>query len=145
MFFILPLVVVFLFHCFICTHSVYATLVSTGQTLLLNDLPYYVPAKAFTTLPLPYIKSLSFAGGFVPVTVVGLSSVNSSQGTLATVIDSFGSDDVWNAAFLEGKSNLGRKGDSLIAHSKSHSGELGAMVISIAFVTVHIKRDHCME
>ena len=106
MFSILLPVVVFSIQCFIGTYTVYATLVGTGQTLLLNDLPYYVPAKALTTLPLPYVKSLSFAGGLVPVTVVGFSSVNSSQGTLSSVIDAFGSDDVWNEAFLEGKTKI---------------------------------------
>ena len=101
--FISCFVVIFSFRFLI--HPLDAFLVSTGQTLLLNDVPYYVPAKAFTTVSLPSTKSLN---ALIPVTVVGVSLTNSSQGTLETIIDAFGADDVWNEAFLEGKSKRGR-------------------------------------
>ena len=71
---------------------------------MLNDIPYYLPAAPFATLP--FLKSLegaASASGFVPVTVVELSASNASQSGLEHVIDSFGADDVWNSGFLEGQ------------------------------------------
>ena len=86
-------------------HAIAAgSLTSTGQTLLLNDIPYYVPATPFTILPFPNaLKTLTSAGSLAPVTVVSVSSTNSSLGTLQTIVDEFGSDDVWNNGFLQGK------------------------------------------
>lgn len=81
-----------------------ASLTSTGQTLLLDDIPYYVPAAPFTTVSsLASLKPLGSAGGLIPVTVLGVSATNPSLTTLAGIIDGFGSDDVWNGGFLEGK------------------------------------------
>ncbi len=81
-----------------------ATLTSTGQTVLLDDIPYYIPAAPFTTVSLlSSLKSLNSASGLVPVTVVGVSASNSSLSSLESTIDGFGSDDVWNQGFLEGK------------------------------------------
>lgn len=79
-----------------------ASLTSTGQTLLLNDIPYYVPANPFTTVPpLTSLHTLHFAGGLVPVTVVGVSASNSSLSTVESIINEFGKDDVWNEGFLK--------------------------------------------
>ena len=78
---------------------------STGQTLILNDIPYYVPGTPFATIP--FLKSLqgtASAGGLVPVTVVRLSASNASFSGLERVIGDFEEDDVWNEGFLEGTS-----------------------------------------
>jgi len=80
-------------------------LTSTGQTLLLNEIPYYVPATPFATVPmLSSLQTLSSAGGLKPVTVVRLSASNNNLSSLESIIDGFGTgDDVWNEGFLEGK------------------------------------------
>lgn len=78
---------------------------STGQTLVLNDIPYYVPGTPFATTP--FLKSLqgtASAGGLIPVTVVRLSASSASFSGLERVIDDFEEDDVWNEGFLEGTS-----------------------------------------
>lgn len=81
-----------------------ASLISTGQTLLLNDIPYYVPATPFATLPLPSpLQSAAFAGGLAPVTVVGLSAGNAGLSGLEQAISGFGGDDVWNWGFGQGR------------------------------------------
>ena len=73
---------------------------STGQTLVLNDIPYYVPATPFATLPFLYpLQSAAFTGNLAPVTVVRLSASNAS---LEQAISGFGADDVWNEGFVEG-------------------------------------------
>lgn len=83
---------------------VLGTLTSTGQTLLLNDIPYYVPATPFVTIPvLSSLKILPSAAGLVPVTVVQVSTLNDSLSDLESIIEGFGVDDVWNEEFLEGK------------------------------------------
>lgn len=73
---------------------------STGQTLVLNDIPYYVPATPFATLPFLHpLQSIAFVDGLAPVTVVRLSASNAS---LEQAISGFGADDVWNEGFVEG-------------------------------------------
>ena len=81
---------------FTAKHSV-AQLVSTGQTVLLDGLPYYVPATALTTVKIRRLGSLPSAGGLVPVTVVD-SLVNLH----ATVQAYEKVDDVWTTGFLGG-------------------------------------------
>ena len=85
--------------------EVVGSLQSTGQTLLLNDLPYYVPATPVAAIStLKSLKKLPSDNALVPVTVVDLSASNSSLSTLEAIIASFGvDDDVWNEGFLEGK------------------------------------------
>lgn len=79
-------------------------LTSTGQTLLLNDVAYYVPVSPIATVPmLGFVKALASAAGLVPVTVVGASTFNDSLNDIASIIEGFGVDDVWSEAFLEGK------------------------------------------
>ena len=94
--------VIFLFAFF--QHLTWAvTLRSTGQTLVLNDIPYYVPGTPFATIPfLKSLQSTASAGGLVPVTVVRLSASNASLSGLERAIDDFEEDDVWNEGFLEG-------------------------------------------
>ena len=92
------------FSLFSLLDVVAASLTSTGQTLLLNDIPYYVPATPFTTIsPLTSLNTLYSASGLVPVTIVGVSASNSSLSNLESIINGFSVDDVWNEGFLEGE------------------------------------------
>ena len=87
----------------VCLHPITASLMFTGQTLLLNDIPYYVPATPLITLPsFSSLANLVSADGLVPVTVVALPTSNSSLSTLGAVVSGFAADDVWNEGFLEG-------------------------------------------
>ena len=82
-----------------------AALTSTGQTLLLNGIDYYVPATPYIKVSsLPILNSVASAAGLVPVTVVEVSAANSSQSSIEGIINGFGFDDVWNEGFLEGRS-----------------------------------------
>ena len=84
-------------------HLTWASLKSTGQTLVLNDIPYYVPSTPFTTIPfLKSLHGLTSAGGLAPVTVVQLAASNASLSGLEQAIDGFKVDDVWNEGFVEG-------------------------------------------
>ena len=75
----------------------------TGQTLLLNDIPYYVPATPFVTVPSSAsLKNFGSANGLVPVTVVALPSSNSKLSDVEAILSGFAADDVWNEGFLEG-------------------------------------------
>ena len=86
-----------------CLRPIAASLMFTGQTLLLNDIPYYVPATPFVTVPsFGSLTNFGSANGLVPVTVVALPSSNSSLSTVEAVLSGFGADDVWNEGFLEG-------------------------------------------
>lgn len=87
----------------VCLHPITASLLFTGQTLLLNDIPYYVPATPLITLPsFSSLTNFASADGLIPVTVVALPTSNSSLSTLGAVVSGFGTDDVWNEGFLEG-------------------------------------------
>ena len=80
-----------------------ASLIFTGQTLLLNDIPYYVPVTPFVTVPsFASLNSFGSANGLVPVTVVALPSSNSNLSNVEAILSGFGADDVWNEGFLEG-------------------------------------------
>ena len=81
------------------TNSV-AELMSTGQTIVLNDVPYYVPAESLATISVRRFGGLSSAGGLVPVTVT-----ESSTNLQATVRGYGEMDDVWSKGFLEGETN----------------------------------------
>ena len=77
------------------------SLSSTGSTLNLNDIPYYVPAIPFVTLPnLASISNVVSASGLTPVTVIGGSTANVSFTTNQQLTAAFGYDDVWNEGFL---------------------------------------------
>ena len=88
---------------FVCLHPIVASLMFTGQTLLLNDIPYYVPATPFITVPsFATLTSFGCANGLVPVTVVALPSSNSNLRNVEAILSGFDADDVWNEGFLEG-------------------------------------------
>ena len=74
-----------------------AQLVSTGQTVVIRDIPYYVPAKPITTVSSGGLRRLGTCGSLVPVTVI-----NSSASIQSTIKGFAGSDDVWSEAFLDG-------------------------------------------
>lgn len=83
--------------------AVAVTLTSTGGTLTLNDIPYYVPGTPYTTVSTRAFQGLQSVNGLVPVTVVNLAAGNDSLSSLESVLGKFAADDVWNAGFLEGK------------------------------------------
>jgi hypothetical protein len=83
-------------------------LTSTGSTVELNGIPYYIPGRPFASLPnlkppkLPGVESL--LGGLVPVTVVGTASANFNVRGLEKTIQEFSQkDDVWGEGFLSGE------------------------------------------
>ena len=90
----------------VCTRA-QQIIISTGSTLSLNGIPYYVPGKAFAS----GYKSLyaTCAGkvpgsSLVPVTVVNFNAATTSLSALQTALDGFGAlDDVWGDAFLSGE------------------------------------------
>lgn len=87
----------------VCLQPIAASLMFTGQTLILNDIPYYVPATPFVTVPtFSFLTNLDSANGLVPVTVITLPSSNSSLSNVEPILSGFGADDVWNEGFLEG-------------------------------------------
>ena len=87
----------------ICLQPIAASLMFTGQTLLLNDIPYYVPATPFVTVPsFNFLTNFVCTNGLIPVTVVALPSSNSSLSNVEPILSGFGADDVWNEGFLEG-------------------------------------------
>lgn len=89
---------------FVCLVPLVSTvsLTSTGSTLLLGDIAYYVPGTPFANLPsFSNLEHLASDGGFIPVTVIG-TTPKSSFSTRDQLIQSFEVDDVWNEGFLEG-------------------------------------------
>ena len=83
-----------------------ASLVSTGSTLTLNGIPYYIPADPIATLRLSSgpLRSLSSAAGLVPLTVISTTSLSFNQADLdATVANFTAADDVFQSGFVEGK------------------------------------------
>lgn len=73
-------------------------LVSTGQTVSVNGIPYYVPATPLTTVTTRRLRRLHSLGGLVPVTVA------ESSATLQVIVQGYGEvDDVWSTGFLEGE------------------------------------------
>jgi hypothetical protein len=83
-------------------------LTSTGSTVELNGVPYYIPGRPFASLPnvkLPKLPGVgSLLGGLVPVTVVGTASANFDVRGLEKTIQEFSQkDDVWGEGFLSGK------------------------------------------
>ena len=83
-------------------------LTSTGSTIELAGIPYYVSSKAFASVP-NSLYTQSLAGGksvgtpWIPVTVVKATSGAVSITELQSTLKSFGeSDDVWTTDFLSG-------------------------------------------
>lgn len=73
-------------------------LVSTGQTVTVNGIPYYVPATPLITVRNRRLRHLYSHGGLVPVTVA------ESFTNLQETVQGYGKvDDVWTSGFLEGE------------------------------------------
>ena len=79
---------------------------STGSTVNLNGVPYYVPPTPLTTLegPLNNLRFLPSAAGLIPLTVVSTNSLLFSQGDLDKIVSSYAAiDDVFQMGFLESR------------------------------------------
>lgn len=85
---------------FYCS-AVSATVASTGFTVSLGDVPYFLPPKVVATVKIPQdVNNLFGTGMFVPLTVVkslGYGSIDLS-GVAATYLEE---DDVFQEGFLE--------------------------------------------
>ncbi|KAL8782943.1 MAG: hypothetical protein Q9213_004999 [Squamulea squamosa] len=87
---------------FPATYVVVLSLTSTGGTLMLGDIPYYIPATPYITISTPALDRLQGVNSLSPVTVINAAAGNASVGSLASVVADFAQDDVWNAGFLQG-------------------------------------------
>ncbi|KAL8691533.1 MAG: hypothetical protein Q9218_003257 [Villophora microphyllina] len=81
--------------------AVALSLTSTGQTLTLGDIPYYLPGTPYITVSAHGFEQLQSANGLVAVTVVNVGVGKDSLSTLESAIGTFVTDDVWNTGFLE--------------------------------------------
>ena len=96
--------------CFLCACALGVELISTGSTVALDGIPYYIPR-------MPYVKIPNFQshilagkgsgyGGIVPVTVVRATSAAFTLAQLEQTVATYGrEDDVWQAGFLSGEQN----------------------------------------
>ena len=84
-------------------HALALSLTSTGQTLMLGDIHYYLPATPVSEISTASTRKLQGVDGLVPVTVVTVSAGNDSIGGLESILKKFAADDVWNTGFLEGE------------------------------------------
>lgn len=83
-------------------------LTSTGSTVNLNGIPYYIPGSPFASIAKLQSQTLtgkkSVFGGLVPITIVGTNSVTFNLVDLHQKLRTYGEkDDVWNEGFLPGK------------------------------------------
>lgn len=82
-------------------------LATTGSTVTLNGVPYYIPGTPYASRPNFKTRALgnktTVLGGLVPITVVTTSSVTFNLADLQKTVKRFEeSDDVWQPAFLSG-------------------------------------------
>jgi hypothetical protein len=93
--------------------SAACTLTTTGRTVNLNGIPYYIPPTSVGSVELSRgpiwpgffggPKSPSLGNGLLPMTVVTGPSGFDAQ----SVANGFASaDDVWQSGFLQGKSDI---------------------------------------
>lgn len=101
----------FLFCSLVCAIFLPLTLAldlaSTGSTVTLNGVPYYIPGTPYASRPSFKARALgnttTVLGGLVPITVVATSSVTFNLADLQKTVKGFEeSDDVWQPAFLSG-------------------------------------------
>lgn len=83
-------------------------LTSTGSTLELNGIPYFIPGRPFASLPYfnsqPLLAVEGLLGGLVPVTVIETASDSLNVQDVRKTIQGFGQrDDVWGEGFLSSK------------------------------------------
>ena len=85
-------------------YAVHAQVASSGTTLVVGSLSYFVPGTPIAKLSLTKAKN-SFKSGdsLVPFTFVGAVSGKFSAEDLSAVIANYSaSDDVWTTSFLTG-------------------------------------------
>lgn len=102
------IVLCFLSACALGVTSV--ELISTGSTLSLDSVPYYIPSIPYTKIPNFQSHVLAGKGsgcdGIVPVTVVKATSAAFTLAQLEQTVVTYGKeDDVWQPGFLSGKHN----------------------------------------
>lgn len=90
------------------TAATYGNFTSTGSTVNLNGIPYFIPGSPFASVTKLQSQILtgkkSAFGGLVPITIVGTSSVTFSLVDLHQSLKTYGEkDDVWNEGFLTGR------------------------------------------
>ena len=95
--------------CFLCAFAFGLDLISTGSTVALNGIPYYVPSTPYVKIPNFNSRVLAGKGsgyaGIVPVTVVKATAA-ASLAQLKGTITTYGSDDdVWQTGFLSSRHN----------------------------------------
>lgn len=79
--------------------SVTAALLTTGTTVFLNDVAYYIPPMPVATLPFP--KTLSTKSAFVPITILRTAGDIATADVSSLVANFANVDDVYQPAFLE--------------------------------------------
>lgn len=105
---------IYVILCFLSTFALGLDLISTGSTIALNGIPYYIPSTPYVKIPNFHSRVLagkgSGYGGIVPVTVVkATAAVTLTQ--LSQTITAYGNDDdVWQTGFLSSRHN--RVGDA---------------------------------
>ena len=83
-------------------------LTSTGSTVALDGVPYYIPSMPYAKIPDFQFQILSGKGsgygGIVPVTVVKATSATFTLAQIDQTIATYGKeDDVWQESFLSGR------------------------------------------
>lgn len=83
--------------------TVSCTFTSTGQTVELDGIPYYLPAEPVSTLneETLLLSKASASGGLIPLTVIVTNDTQYSGHDLQTTISSYtAADDVFSSGFL---------------------------------------------
>lgn len=78
-----------------------ATLVSTGSTLIFNDIYYFVSPYSVGTISLPSLSNAVSIAGLMPITVISEPVTATSFSALISNYTS--TDDVFQLGFLQGK------------------------------------------
>ena len=95
---------------FLSSQTSASLLTSTGSTIELGGIPYYVPGKSFASVPSTFYtqalaNSKSMGTPWIPVTVLKAASPTFSTTELQSTLKTFGdTDDVWTTGFLSGPS-----------------------------------------
>lgn len=87
---------------FLLCSAASAAVSSTGYTVTLGDVPYYLPPKAVARVSVDNVKTLFVDEGFLPFTAVKGANCTAAEvtSTTATYLEE---DDVFQPGFLEGE------------------------------------------
>ena len=94
----------FLYLCLFTSISA-VSFVSTGSTVVLDGIPYYVPTSPVTTLRIRHDQfgSAASVAGLVPLTVLETWALTFTQKNFdATIANYTATDDVFQPGFLQG-------------------------------------------